>query len=339
MPLRRVVIGLATLLGALVLGSSLTSAGTGPDARWRPHRTIDNAVDVVGPRRDGRLVVAAAGGLFRMRPAGRLTPFARGPGGYASAGGGEPYIALAPQARVRGAACSFRRDDVYALVPGGDEPGVVRVSRRGVALRFADLPAGSFATGIAFDTVGRYGRRLLVTVRFGEESNLYAIDCRGRVRAVVKGGPRVEGGIAVAPRSFGRFAGQLIAADELGGGIFAFTPRGTARLVAPSGLPAGPDVGVESVGFVPPGFDRRAVAYLADLALPNRPGPAPAGILALSGGDLLDAGARPGDMVVATETGATTITVRCRRRCFVRRVAEGPGEAHAEGHVTFGRAP
>jgi hypothetical protein len=44
---------------------------------------------------------------------------------------------------------------------------------------------------------------------------------------------------------------------------------------------------------------------------------------------------RAGDLVVATEAGAKTLAVRCRRVCTIRRVAEGPATAHAEGHITF----
>ena len=84
---------------------------------------------------------------------------------------------------------------------------------------------------------------------------LYALDCRGDARAsILQTGPRVEGGIAVAPRTFGRFAGQLIAPDEHSGRIFAFDRRGRTRVVSQYRFPAGADIGVESVGFVPPGL-------------------------------------------------------------------------------------
>ena len=46
--------------------------------------------------------------------------------------------------------------------------------------------------------------------------------------------------MVVAPPSFGRFAGDLIAPDELGGGVWAVTPGGRNLLVASSGLPHGP---------------------------------------------------------------------------------------------------
>jgi hypothetical protein len=61
----------------------------------------------------------------------------------------------------------------------------------------------------------------------------------------------VEGGTAAAPPTFGRFARDLIAPDELGGGIWAVTPRERNVLVAMSGLPHGGDTGVESEAFLP----------------------------------------------------------------------------------------
>ena len=45
----------------------------------------------------------------------------------------------------------------------------------------------------------------------------------------------------------------------------------------------------------------------------------------------------PGDPVVASEGGAETLAVRCRRRCSVSKVASGPAIAHAEGHLVFAR--
>ena len=102
---------------------------------------------------------------------------------------------------------------------------------------------------------------------------LYALDCCGRSSVILQAGPRVEGGIAVAPRTFGRFACQLIAPDEHSGRIFAFDRRGRTRVVSQYRFPAGGDIGVESVGFVPPGSDRRGAAYLADLGAPGAPTP------------------------------------------------------------------
>ena len=228
------------------------AAGQAPSAQasWRPLVRLAGIVDVVGPRADGRLVVATRAGLYLLRPGRVPEAFARGQGGYVPEGG-EPYIALSPDRRVPGAGCAFVRDDIYAL-DVSSSPGVVRIDRHGRAGGFADLPSGAFPSGIAFDLGGAFGYRLLVTTVIGETTTLYAIDCRGRMTPLTRGGPRVEGGIAVAPKSFGKFAGDLLAPDENSGRIFAFGPKGGVAFVVDSRLPAGADIGVEGIGFVPP---------------------------------------------------------------------------------------
>jgi hypothetical protein len=300
---------------------------------WVPFLHLPGVVDLSGPRHDGSLTVAAGGQLFLLQPSATLGAFARGPGGYVTDPGAEAYLAVARRQRVPGAHCAFHRDEVYALEV--TPPGVVVVDASGQARPFVSLPAGTFPNGITFDGVGRFGRRLLVTAGVEGTTNLYAIDCRGRVRTVAERVPRVEGGMAVAPRSFGRYAGQLIAPDEIGGGIVAIDARGRSSRVVDSGLPSGGDIGVESVGFVPPRFGARGMALLADRGTPGNPHPGTDSILALPGGALVDAGVRPGDLLVATEGGADTIAVRCRRTCTVRRIADGPAVAHAEGHIVF----
>jgi hypothetical protein len=302
---------------------------------WVQFLRVPGVVDLSGARRDGSLTVTAAGQLFLLKPLGTLLSFARGPGGYATDPGAEAYLALAHRRRVPGAHCAFRSDDVYALQV--TPPGVIVVDKSGQARSFAALPASTFPNGIAFDDVGSFGRRLLVTAGVEGATNVYAIDCRGRVRTVVKGAPRVEGGIAVAPRSFGRYAGQLIAPDEVGGNIVAIDARGRASTVVVSGLATGGDIGVESAGFVPPRFDAGGAAFLADRGTPGNPHPGTDSVLMLAGEALIGAGVRPGDLLVATEGGADTIAVRCRRTCTVRRIADGPAVAHAEGHIVLVR--
>jgi hypothetical protein len=319
-----------TLVAALlaVEGSSAPAP-----AQWRPLMRVPGIVDVAGPRKDGRLVLATRTGLFLLRPGHLPQEFARGPGGYVPAGG-EPYIALGHGVRPSGANCAFRRDEIFAL-DAGTQPGVVRIDRLGQASRLLDFPAGAFPSGITFDAVGRFGYRLLVTVVVGETTTLYAIDCNGRSTVVTQGGPRVEGGMAVAPRSFGRFAGELIAPDELSGRVFAFGPGGGVHLVVVSGLPAGGDIGVEGVGFVPPRLGPGGAAYFADLGAPGAPTGGTDSLLVLRGPDLARARLRAGELVVATEAGARTIAVRCALRCTIRRIGDGPTAAHGEGHVAF----
>jgi hypothetical protein len=127
---------------------------------------------------------------------------------------------------------------------------VVAVTADGRARRFASLGAAVLIDGIAFDTTGDFRHRLLVTINAGSRTTVDAIDCAGGLHTVTDTAPRVEGGNAVGPATFGPFAGELIAPGETSGRVFAITPGGAARLVADSGLPHGNDVGVESEAFI-----------------------------------------------------------------------------------------
>ena len=338
-----VLVRLRTLVISLPLAvAALTgcSAGSGPaggdrpvQARWVPSLHVARVVDLAGPRADGSLVVAAAGHLSVRSRTGVLSPFARGPGGYSTAIGPEPYIALVGNNPV-GRGCAFGRGAVFAIEPR-TRPGVILINPQGLARRFADLPRGVTPNGIAVDNVGRFQHRLLVTAGRHGATTLFAIDCAARVSVVTARGPAVEGGIAVAPLSFGRFGGDLIAPNETNGRLFSFQPDGTAVTIAESGLPVGGDIGVESVGFVPPGFTPAGAAYLADRASKTNAHPGTNHILMLAGSQLAHAGARPGDLLVATEGGAKTILVRCADSCTVRHIADGPAASHGEGHIVF----
>ncbi len=326
----------AGLLLCLTICTASCAADAGARvARWRPFANVRGVVDLATPRADGRVTLAVNGGLGLLRLGRSPSPFARGYRG----GDGEPYIVRSAGQRVPGARCSFQRDDVYALDPSTARPGVVRVDATGHARRVADLPVGSFPNGIAFDTVGAFGHRVLVSAGIGGGSAaLYALDCRNRLRAVAPRIPIVEGGMVVAPRTFGRFGGRLIAADELHGVLIAVDARGRSRTLARSGLPAGGDIGVESLAFVPRGFDRGTTALLADRAVTGAPHPGTDSILGVSGTALHGAGVRAGDLLAATEAGAETIAVRCGARgCIVSLVAHGPAVTHAEGHIVFAR--
>jgi hypothetical protein len=318
--------------GATAPGRDRTLPG-----HWVVFRHIPAVVDLAGTRRDGQLTLALGGRLSLLGSSG-LVDFARGKDGYATNRGTEPYIALAPGAPVEVGRCSFAPDDVYALEPGS-APAVMRIDGRGHATRFADLPRGSFPDGIAFDTTGAFGRRLLVTVTLENATSLLSIDCQGAVQTLTRRAPRVEGGIVIAPPSFGNFAGELIAPDEISGTIYAIDAGGIARTVARSGLPHGGDIGVESEGFVPVMLSRHSAAYLADRSVPGNPHPGTDSILKLSSADLLRAGVQSGDLVVASEGGAETVAVRCRQTCFVSHIAAGPPATHAEGHITFAAFP
>jgi hypothetical protein len=323
------------IAGALVALSAFALAGAAAPAvgQWRLLLEVPGIVDVAGPLPDGRLVLSTNHGLFLLRPGGAAQPFANGPGGYA-AGGGEPYIALGAGSRVWGVrGCSFQQGEVFAL-DAGSAPGIFRVLPSGQASRFLDFPSGVFPSGIAFDRFGRFGYRLLVTATSDNNTRttLYAIDCLAHSSVIAQAAVHVEGGIVVAPLSFGRFGGDLIAADENSGRIYAFGRDGTVQPIADSGLPSGGDIGVEALGFVP---SRVTAVYFSDLGAPGSPTQGDNGLLALRGQDLANASLRTGDLLAAAEGGGTTIAVSCAASCSVRRVADGLPATHGEGHLTF----
>jgi hypothetical protein len=236
--------------------------------------------------------------------------------------------------RVPGTGCRFAAGAIYALRLRGGH-GVTVIDRRQRVRRFAALPHDGLEDGIAFDLTGRFGHRLLVTTVTHGRTRVDAIDCRGRVQVLTRSAPRVEGGLAVAPRRFGAYGGDLIAPDELSGNVYAITPSGRARLVASSPGPDGQDVGVESEGFVPAHF---VSALVADRGTAGNPHPGEDAILRLSHAALRAGGVTPGDLLVVSEGGAVTIAVTCRQSCRAHTVAYGPSRAHVEGHVVFSLA-
>jgi hypothetical protein len=327
--------GLAcVILAACTSASSQDSPAHAAKAptRWAEFRHLPGVVDVAGPRGDGSFVVSAAGRLF-LFDGKTLTPFARGPGGYQTNTGGEPYLTVASNVTDPSRHCSFGMDEIFALEPGA-RPEVIVISGTGQARPFAGLPPGESLGGIAFDGTGRFGHRLLVTSGHGGRTTVYAIDCTGTPSAIATNGPPVEGGIAVAPLTFGGFGGDLIAPNETSGLVYAFRPDGSTVTLAVSHLPSGGDIGVESAGFVPPGFTARQNAYLADrYSGPQNKHPGDNSLLQLSGTQLTHAGVQPGDLLVAAEGGALTIDIRCATTCTTRYLADGPPIGHGEGHV------
>lgn len=318
---------------ALLLASCGADAAPAQQVSWTSVQPAPGVVDAVGPRTDGRLVVAVGGGLELFGGSG-LTPFTSptGRGAYVPSAG-ESYIALTSRVRLPKAHCSFHRDEVFAI---GDNPDrIVRITRSGRASNFATLPS-PFLGAIAFDRVGSFGHRLLVIGTDNGQSTLYAVDCRGHVSKLTDHGPLVEGGMEVAPRSFGRFGGRLIAPDEMHGPIYAFKPDGSATTVTTPSLPTGGDIGVESLGFVPR-LRANGAAFLADRGVPGNPHPGTDTILRLTAAQLKSAGVVAGDLLVATEGGAETVAIRCRRGkgCSAHRIGQGPSVTHAEGHIAF----
>jgi len=186
---------------------------------------------------------------------------------------------------------------------------------------------GNVESVMSADASGSSGGKIVIA----------AIDCKGVVQVITSAAPTLEGGLAVAPRGFGAFGGDLMAPDELSGRIFAIAPDGKVTVVAQPPLAAGGDIGVEGVGFVPPGFMTAlgGAVYFADRMTPGSPHLGSDSVLRLSSADLAAAGVQDGDMLVATEGGATMVAVRCAASCTVIPVVATPTAAHGEGHLVF----
>lgn len=301
---------------------------------WEQWQHLPGIVDV-GARADGSLVVMAAGHLLTVAPSGAATPFANGADGYvAGASDAESYFVIVPALTVDGAACSFSAGDLF-LLDLTTPPGLARVEPTGHATHFATLMGVDTLGGLAIDTTGRFGHRLLVTGAHANQTTVFAVDCQGASTMLTESAPPLEGGMAVAPASFGQYAGDLIAPDENSGDMWAIDPTGAAALMIVPDLPTGGDTGVESVGFVPPGFSAGGFGYLADRGTPNNPFPGTDSLLRLGSSALVAGGVQDGDLLVSTEGGGTTVAIRCAVTCNVSQIALGTQGGHIEGHVVL----
>lgn len=286
---------------------------------------------MAGPLSDGALVVATGAGVLRLTPDGATTLFATG---YRPRASAEDYLAASSGLAVADAGCSFPADHVYALKT--DQPaGVLELDATG-SRPFASLAGVDTLNGIAFDRYGRFGNRLLVIGPHQGRTVVEAIDCKGKATLVTDSAPAMEGGMEVAPPTFGAFGGDLIAPDELTGNLVAVSAEGTALTVAQNGLPHGGDIGAESAGFVPPGFSAGGAAYLADRATANNAHAGTDTLLRLTSTQLQAAGVADGDLLVADEGGGDTVAVHCDVNgdpCNVRRLGLATTGAHIEGHL------
>lgn len=321
----------AALIAALLLVFGLFFQATPTTEpvppNWERWVSLPGVVDVVGPRPDGTLVAAAAGRLHLVDPAtGTTTPF----GSYSTGPGPKSYIAMAAGRDVAGSGCRFEAGEIYALELGTPQ-AVARVDLDGTASRFVETPPVDALTGIAFDIEGRFGNQLLVAGRKANRTVLFSIDCRGRLKTLTETAPLMEGGMEVAPQLFGGHGGDLIGADETTGDVIFIRFDGTSGVLIRPDLPAGPDVGVTSVGFTAPGFIGRAgTAYVAGTDALWRVTPEEFSQVRIDENDL----------IVTTEAGGKTAVVRCRATCRTFPFGDAAG-ARVQGHVTvvLGPAP
>jgi hypothetical protein len=313
------------LVALLVFPLSRASAA---GSTWQLGAHVLGEFDVVGPPGDARLVVAGADELYLLDAAGRVTRIATS---YLPTQG-EPYIAISPGLRDSTSHCYFTRDAIVALDTAPGQLGVILISPAGRQSSLASISGVTGLSGITFDVTGRFGHRILVVGSTpGGLTQISAIDCLGHVTTVGTVSVPLEGGIAVAPSTFGTLAGQLIAPNELDGSIYAVSPSGGLSIVAKSGLPIGSDIGIESLGFVPPGGP--GGAYLADRVTAGAVHPGDDRVLKLGAAALKSRGVRGGDLLAATEGGATVIRIRCAASCSVKSVVSVPTAEHGEGSL------
>src|SRR5438445_4747941 len=135
----------AAAAACLALTPAVAAAGTDP--AWQSWHSVPGVFDLGGPRSDGSLVVAGSANLYLADPAGTLSPFARGAGGYHEDPGAEAYLAVSPGAHGRAARCDCVRNDTFLLrlhipicIERVDPPGQHTGS-------FANVPCLSSLTG------------------------------------------------------------------------------------------------------------------------------------------------------------------------------------------------
>ena len=140
----------------------------------------------------------------------------------------------------------FPARQIYCHVP---DNRIFRLSPDGRTIRlFASLPTTTTSDGmLAFDTVGRFGYRLIAaTGRSGESTQggvVYTVGPRGGVHRVGRyAGPGGADQVVVAPARFGRVGGMALLtvdAGASGGTVVAVGPRGRTHTIAR--LPDGPN--------------------------------------------------------------------------------------------------
>ncbi|MDQ6725969.1 MAG: hypothetical protein M3066_07390 [Actinomycetota bacterium] len=230
--------------------------------------------------------------------------------------------------------CRFDAGDVYALDVAAAPLGVVRVTADGQSARFVDLPGAATLTGIAFDTTGRFGNRLLVAGRRQDRTAIFSVDCQGRVATLTDSAPPIAGAMAVAPELFGEHGGDLIGVDPDSGNVVFIRFDGTNGVLTASGLPIGADVGVEAAGFIPPDYlQRGGVAYMVDRRVPGASPEGTDSVWRLSEALLRAVNIDNNDLLLSTKAGGRTVVVRCRLTCRVLPLGQAPG-AHVDGQIT-----
>ena len=168
------------------------SGSCGPAQRWLVHRGRGRAPVYVDPGGRAAAVCQGAGRLLDRDRAGAL------------------YSDGRQRACRRGRLLIPQRHDLRP--PARTPPWASSRSRRAAGRRGSPAcPPRSPRTGSRSTLPGVFGHRLVVTARNHAATTVLAIDCAGEVRTITFHAPAMEGGIAVAPASFGHYGGDLIA--------------------------------------------------------------------------------------------------------------------------------
>jgi len=192
-----------------------------------------------------------------------------------------------------------------------------RIRSDGTVTVFARLPDTSVSDGaLAFDTVGRFGFRLLAaTGRSGSPNNdggaVFGVTAAGAVRSIGHYSARGAGGadeIALAPARFGTASGQLVLTVDAGkhGALVTMDARGRTREIAT--LPDGPNPIVAVPATRPRPTGGRAGLYVTDTNSTN--------VFYVPASKL---SAYAGMLVVGTEIGASFWAVSPNGRTFRSR--------------------
>ena len=178
---------------------------------------------------------------------GRRARFAPG---YASFRAVESKIAVVPDSALAIGA-GFTPGDIF--IGRGPQTEISRLSASGEIISdvWASFgPGGGFWGGLAFDTEGDFGGRLIAIEANGA---IYLVNPDGTFELHVDMQLRFEG-VAIAPAAFGPFARQIIVSvegygddDPHGGEVYAISRDGEQSLLANIAFAA------EDVIFVPPG--------------------------------------------------------------------------------------
>jgi hypothetical protein len=216
-----------------VLGTEAGPARSSPSALASPTPFASVAGPIGVAATPAQLIVSeyCTGKLDKINDLGTVSFFTAIPG-YPDGTCIEMYLAISPGLGT------WAPTDIYAT-QGGQ---VWKISPDGSSVSpFATIPAcGATHSGITFDHVGTFGFDMIVTCNNG---NVYRVNSSGTPSFVASTGTFLEGP-AIPSATFGPLGGQIWAADENSGTVWAISSGGsvTAAVTYPS---------AESVHVVP----------------------------------------------------------------------------------------